>query len=104
MSASSLQLHRNKRLWINNQENLPVDIAVMTGGVVTCMARFTEEGNANVFGYLFIVYTVARFAWFACYKRKLQPFRTISFGLTKLSMIVMVVMLLVVAFGDSQDE
>jgi hypothetical protein len=43
-------VHRDKRTWVNNQENLPFDVAVFTGGVVCCLARNTEEANANVLG------------------------------------------------------
>jgi len=108
LPAIAVQALRNKRVWINNQENLPLDVAVMTGVLVVSVAKATEEGNANTFGYLFIVYTIFRYAWFACYKFKLNspvPLRSVTFFLTKISMVVMIIMLFVVVFDtDPADE
>jgi hypothetical protein len=56
-------------------------------------------------GYLFIAYTAARYGWYVAYKLKLNgtpPLRTLCFAVTKLSTVVVLVMTIVVAFGDSQ--
>ena len=85
-------------MWINNQENIPLDVAVMTGGVIVSVMKGGDAGGA--LASLYIVYTVLRYAWFTCYKLKMNqpPLRTAAFGLSKLTMLVIGIVSLTVAF------
>jgi uncharacterized MAPEG superfamily protein len=95
---------RNKRIWINNQENLPLDFAIMTGAVVVSFAKAGDEGD--VLSVLFILYTALRYGWFVCYKCKVNqpPVRSVCFGLSKLTLLATVIVMLIIAFKDEDEE
>ena len=92
---------RARRIWINNQENIPLDLAVMGGATLVSFLKASE--NVNVMTILFYVYTALRYGWVVFYKLKINnpPVRSVCFVLSKVVMLVVLIMALAAAFDDN---
>jgi uncharacterized MAPEG superfamily protein len=100
------QVARKRRYFVNNHENIPIDIAVMTGAMVVAMAKAAEE-KFSLLGTFFILYTVFRFLWLICYQLKINqpvPFRSLFFVFSKLLMIALVIITVIVSISKEKDD
>jgi uncharacterized MAPEG superfamily protein len=97
---------RKKRFFINNHENIPIDIAVMTGGMSVAVVKGAEEKFPLV-AVFFILYTVLRYMWLVFYACKINepiPLRTLSFVLSKLVMFALIVITLSISTSKQSKD
>ena len=75
----------------------------MTGGVLVALSKLADQGNT--LAALFYIYTALRYAWLVCYKMKFNepPLRTLCFGLSKLTILAVLVVSIIIAFEDSNE-
>ncbi|MFG6667472.1 MAPEG family protein [Halomonas sp. HNIBRBA4712] len=85
------QVQQASKAWSNDLENIPIFLALGVAYVLV--------GASPAFaGWLFMAFTAARYAHTLAYLAKLQPWRTIAYGVGLLCMIAMSV-LIVMALG-----
>ncbi|EWM23396.1 Membrane associated eicosanoid/glutathione metabolism-like domain protein [Nannochloropsis gaditana] len=87
---------RWRRIVANDLENIPLGLIVLWSAALASSAKESEGGIGVI--VLTIVFTVARFAYTACYVFALQPWRTVAWTLGVLSVVAAVFLGIVVAF------
>ncbi|MGP9799183.1 MAPEG family protein [Halomonas sp. 86] len=76
------QVQQASKAWSNDLENIPIFLALG----VTYIFVGAPSGLAV---WLFMIFTAARYCHTLCYLAKLQPWRTVSYGIGTLCLLVM---------------
>ncbi|MBZ5488358.1 MAPEG family protein [Halomonas aquamarina] len=76
------QVQQASKAWSNDLENIPIFLGLGVAYVLV-------GASPGLAVWLFMIFTAARYCHTLCYLAKLQPWRTVSYGVGLLCMIVM---------------